>query len=190
MKQIKNKFLKFGLILGIIVIIWAVIRFIFIAPILSDISFSRAYYDRNGQLLRITLTNDDKYRIFTPLSEISPHIINAVILYEDKHFYNHFGVNPVSILRAARQYFGGAPRPVGASTITMQVARLRYDINSKTTLGKLKQIAAAIYIDLFHSKSEILEAYFNLAPYGGNIEGIGAASKIYFDKSAKDLTKI
>lgn len=186
----RNKFLKFGLILGVIVVIWAILRFIFVAPLLQDISFSRAYYDRNGQLLRITLTDDDKYRIFTPLSEISPHIINAVILYEDKHFYHHFGINPVSMLRAARQYFRGDTHPVGASTITMQVARLIYDINSKTTLGKLKQIAAAMYIDLFHSKSEIIEAYFNLAPYGGNIEGIGAASKIYFDKTADNLTKI
>ena len=186
MKQIK----KIGIIFGGLFIIWLLIRFVFITPILQDTSFSRAYYDRNGQLLRLTLTADDKYRIYTPLTEISPHIINAVLLYEDKHFYGHFGINPISLLRAMRQYFDGTARPVGASTITMQVARLRYDINSKTVLGKLKQIAAAIYIDLFHSKSEILEAYFNLAPYGGNIEGIGAASKIYFDKTANTLTKI
>lgn len=186
MKQIK----KIGIIFGVVFLVWFLIRFIFAAPILNNVSFSRAYYDRNGQLLRLTLTADDKYRIYTPLSEISPHIINAVLLYEDKHFYHHFGINPISLIRAARQYFSGATRPVGASTITMQVARLAYDINSKTLLGKLEQIAAAFYLDLFHSKSEILEAYFNLAPYGGNIEGIGAASKIYFDKPATDLTKI
>lgn len=186
MKQIK----KFVIIFGIIFAVWLVIRFVFVAPILKDVSFSRAYYDRNGQLLRLTLTEDDKYRIYTPLSEISPHIISAVLLYEDKHFYRHFGINPISMLRAARQYYGGITHPVGASTITMQVARLVYDINSKTLWGKFKQIAAAIYIDLFHSKSEILEAYFNLTPYGGNIEGIGAAAKIYFDKTANNLTKI
>ena len=190
MKRIKQKFIKICIYLGGLVVLWAIIRLFFVSPILSDTNFSRAYYDRNGNLLRITLSTDDKFRIYTPLHEISPHIINAVILYEDKHFYRHFGINPVSLIRATRQYLSHTSHPVGASTITMQVARLVYDINSKTFSGKLKQIAAAIYLDLFHSKSEILEAYFNLAPYGANIEGIGAAARIYFNKPAKNLTKI
>ena len=140
--------------------------------------------------MRITLSADDKYRIYTPLNEISPHIVNAVVLYEDKHFYHHPGVNPVSLLRATRQYLSHTPHPVGASTITMQLARIKYDLNSKTLGGKIAQIAAAIYIDLFHSKDEIIEAYLNLAPYGGNIEGVAAASTIYFGHPARDLTKI
>lgn len=191
MKRIKRLFSKpIFVVIGTLIVMWFIIRTFFTAPILSNITFSRAYYDRNGKLLRITLTPDDKYRIFTPLDQISPHIIKAIILYEDKYFYTHFGVNPISVVRAVRQYASGVSRPVGGSTITMQVARLVYDINSKSLCGKIKQIIAAIYIDLFHSKSEILEAYFNLAPYGGNIEGLGAASKIYFGKQAKDLTKI
>ena len=171
-------------------ILWLIIRVFFTSPLLDNISFSRAYYDRDGKLLRITLSADDKYRIYTPLNEISPHIKNAIVLYEDKHFYRHPGVNPIAMVRAIRQYASGVAHPVGASTITMQVARLKYDLNSKTIGGKLLQIASAIYIDLFHSKSEILEAYLNLAPYGGNIEGIGAASTIYFGRNASDLTKI
>ncbi len=190
MPKIK-KFLKnIGIIFGAIFVTWLVIRVFFTAPLLQDISFSRAYYDRNGNLLRLTLSADDKYRIYTPLSEISPHIVGAVVLYEDKHFYHHPGINPVSMLRAVRQYISGTPHPVGASTITMQLARIKYDLNSKTFGGKMMQIAAAIYIDLFHSKDEIIEAYLNLAPYGGNIEGVAAASTIYFGRPAHDITKI
>ena len=190
MKRIKRILTRFCIVIGIIVVIWAIIRFFFTPPILNDISFSRAYYDRDEKLLRLTLGADDKYRIYTPLSEISPYIVDAVILYEDKHFYNHIGINPISLLRATRQYASSTVHPVGASTITMQVARMKYDINSKTFWGKMQQIALALYIDLFHSKDEIIEAYLNLAPYGGNIEGIGAASTIYFGKPAHDLTKI
>lgn len=170
--------------------VWFIIRLFFITPLLDNTSFSRAYYDANGKLIRITLSADDKYRIYTPLSQISPHIKNAIVLYEDKHFYHHPGINPIALVRAIRQYASGTAHPVGASTITMQVARLKYDINSKTLPGKLHQIVAAAYIDLFHSKDEILEAYLNLAPYGGNIESIGAASTIYFGRHAIDLTKI
>ncbi len=190
MPKIKKIFKKIAIVFGVIFVIWLIVRLFFTAPLLTDVSFSRAYYDRNGNLLRLTLSADDKYRIYTPLAEISPHIINAVVLYEDKHFYNHPGINPIALLRASRQYISGTPHPVGASTITMQLARIKYDLNSKTFGGKMLQIAAAIYIDLFHSKDEIIEAYLNLAPYGGNIEGVGAASTIYFGKHARDLGKI
>jgi len=190
MRRIKRILLKVGIVVGVLGCIWLVIWAFFTPPLLGDVSFSRAYYDQNGKLLRITLSDDDKYRIFTPLSEISPYIVNAVVLYEDKHFYRHIGINPVSLIRAFRQYASGSAHPVGASTITMQVARMKYDLNSKTVSGKLFQIIAAVYIDLFYSKSEIIQAYLNLAPYGGNIEGIGAAAAIYFDTTAHDLTKI
>lgn len=190
MPKIKRFLRIFVIVFGVIFAIWLVIRIFFTPPLLQGVSFSRAYYDRNGNLLRLTLSADDKYRIYTPLNEISPHIINAVILYEDKHFYHHPGINPISMLRAARQYITGVPHPVGASTITMQLARIKYDLNSKTFGGKMLQIAAAIYIDMFHSKDEIIEAYLNLAPYGGNIEGVAAASTIYFGTRARDLSKI
>jgi len=141
--------------------------------------------------MRLTLTGDEKYRLYTPIQDIAPDAARAIVLYEDRFFRFHPGVNPVSLTRAAIDFVSAsATRPVGASTITMQVARMRYNINTKRPLGKLKQIAAAIYIDAFHSKREILEAYLNLAPYGGNIEGIGAASLIFFGKPASELTTI
>lgn len=157
---------------------------------MSGTQFSTAYYDRNGELLRMTLAADDKYRLFTPLSEISPDVIRATLLYEDKYFRFHPGVNPVSLMSATLNYIKRAPNPPGASTITMQVARMKYGLNTRRPAGKLIQIAAAIYIDAFYSKDEIIEAYLNLAPYGGNIEGVGAASLIYFQKRAAKLSTI
>ena len=181
---------QFWLFCLAIVIVYIFIRLFFTPHLLSDTYFSRAYYDRNGQLLRLTLSADEKYRIFTPYNQIPPDIIRATILYEDKYFYAHPGINPVALFRATRNYISGNTDTAGASTITMQLARIKYNINTKTIPGKLEQIAAAIYIDAFYSKQEIIEAYLNLAPYGGNIEGIGAASTIYFHRPAQDLSTI
>lgn len=165
------------------------LRLFVVPPILHGIQFSKAYFDRDGRLMRLALTLDDKYRVFTPLSEISSDIQNATLLYEDDWFYFHPGINPVSLVRATFSLVGNG-RKVGASTVTMQVARMIYDLDTKSWDGKLKQIMLALYLDLFHSKNEILEAYLNLAPYGGNIEGIGAASIIYFGKKAAELSKL
>ncbi len=159
-------------------------------PLLSGTHFSRVFYDRNGILLRVTLAADDKYRIYAPSAEIADAVKRATVLYEDKHFYHHIGVNPVALMRATKNYFSGAPHPAGASTITMQVARIKYDLDTTRPIGKLIQILAALYIDAFYSKDEILTAYLNIAPYGGNIEGIAAASQIYFHKRPSELTTI
>lgn len=177
-------------VVGGVIVLYLIIRVFFTPPILDQTHFSRAFYDRNGQLLRLTLSADDKYRLFTPLEKISPALRRATILYEDRWFWYHPGVNPVSMASATVNYFTHRTRPIGASTITMQVARLRYDLNTKRPMGKIRQTAIALWLDLFHSKSEILEAYLNLAPYGGNVEGIGAASLIYFGRSAADLSTI
>lgn len=184
----RHKFLFIGLFS--ICIIYFFIKIFFTPALLNETHFSNAYFDRNGNLLRITLSADEKYRLFTPLDKISPYVKQATILYEDKYFYYHPGINPISLIKATINYFSGTNRPIGASTITMQVARLKYDLNTTKTPGKLKQIAAAFYIDLFYSKDEILEAYLNLAPYGSNIESIGAASLIYFEKTPDKLSKI
>lgn len=188
-KHLHRHRVLYGIIITLIAT-WAIIKIFFTPPLLNDAIFGTAYFDKKGELLRITLAPDDKYRLYTPLSEISPDIIRATILYEDKYFYYHPGINPIALFRATINYLSGAPHPAGASTITMQVARMKYDINTREIMGKLKQIAAAIYLDLFYSKDEIITAYLNMAPYGGNIESIGAASQIYFDKPPKNLTTI
>jgi len=177
-------------VIGILLLIYFIVRLFFTPPLLSDTHFSRVFYDRNGKLLRITLSADDKYRIYAPLNEISESVQRATVLYEDKYFRYHPGINPIALVRATRNYFSGAPHPAGASTITMQVARIKYNMDTTRPMGKIAQVFVALYIDAFYSKDEILEAYLNLAPYGGNIEGVSAASQIYFHKRAKDLTTI
>src|SRR6202171_2773144 len=154
-------------------------------PLLLDgISFSQCVRDRNGKLLRITLSADQKFRIWTPLQKISPDLINATLRYEDKYFPKHPGVNPIALLRCAIDLARFHHATAGGSTITMQVARLRFHLHTRTVSGKLEQILRALELERHYSKNEILEAYLNLAPYGRNIEGIGAASLIYFDKPA------
>lgn len=157
-------------------------------PLLTTLSFSRAVFDEEQRLLRLTLNDEGRYRLFTPINSISPHIIQATLLQEDQYFFHHIGINPLSLIKAGWQTYGKGVRRVGASTITMQVARIRFNIRSKTFLGKIQQILRALQLELHYSKAQILEAYLNLAPYGNNIEGIGAASLIYFDKSAQRLT--
>lgn len=156
-------------------------------PLTDNFTFSSAVYDKNGQLLRLTLSRDEKYRLYTPLDKIPDNAKKALILYEDKNFYTHFGVDPLAVLRAVSGMMAGG-RKQGASTITMQLARLIYDIDSTTFSGKIEQMLRAIQIERHYSKDEILESYFNLAPYGDNIEGFGAAALIYFHTDAAQLS--
>ena len=157
-------------------------------PLLEGIDFSQRVRDRNGNVLRVTLTADQKYRIWTPLKEISPALVEATLRFEDKYYDKHPGVNPVSLLRATWSLVSSGQTRAGASTITMQLARLRYHLRTRTVAGKLRQIVYAIELERHYSKAQILEAYLNLAPYGRNIEGVGAASEIYFSKSAARVT--
>jgi penicillin-binding protein 1C len=156
-------------------------------PLSAGVPQSVEVVDREGRLLRLALASDQRYRLWTPLHEVSPTLVEAVQLHEDAWFRWHPGVNPVSLARAVVNYAGDGPR-LGASTITMQLARLRWRLDTKTPSGKLRQIARALQLEATYSKDDILEAYLNLAPYGGNIEGVGAASRIYFRKPPGGLT--
>ncbi|CAM2870290.1 penicillin-binding protein 1C [Legionella worsleiensis] len=156
--------------------------------LLEGISFSKAVYDEKQKLLRLTLSKDEKYRLFTPLSDISPKLIEATLLQEDQYFRWHPGFNPFSLFKAIWQTYGVQSRRIGASTITMQVARMRFGINSRTISGKLLQLLRAIQLEVHYTKNELLEAYLNMAPYGGNIEGVGAASLVYFNKPVQNLS--
>src|SRR5438445_7966911 len=157
-------------------------------PLLDGISFSQCVRDRNGKLLRVTLSADQKFRLWTPLAEVSPDLINATLRYEDKYYAHHPGVNPLALARCALDLLRFHRVTAGGSTITMQLARLRFQPHTRTFPGKLEQILRALELERHYSKNEILEAYLNLAPYGRNIEGIDAASLIYFDKPATQLS--
>ncbi len=172
---------------GVIVML-SLTAFLAVKPrLLDDVHFSRAVYDRNGKLLRLTTARDQQYRLYTPLLAISPALRDAVLLHEDQYFYRHPGVNPVALVRAAIHSLGSGRR-IGASTITMQLARIKSGLNSRHIPGKILQILCALRLELHYSKDELLTAYLNLASYGGNIEGIGAASLIYFHAEPAKLT--
>ncbi|MEO0579427.1 MAG: transglycosylase domain-containing protein, partial [Pseudomonadota bacterium] len=154
----------------------------------GDVTFSTVIDDRNGELLRLALADDERYRVKANLADIAPAAVQATLLYVDRHFRSHLGFNPAALLRAAWSTYVVRQRVVGGSTITMQLARLRFDLDTTTIGGKLVQIARAIQLERHYSKDDILEAYLNLAPYGGNIEGLATAARIYFDKRADELT--
>ena len=157
-------------------------------PPLKDFApYASAVYAADGSLLRLTTASDEQFRVWTPIDSISPKMVEAVKRYEDRWFDLHPGVNPAALVRSAYATFSGERRQ-GGSTITMQLARKRYDLDSRTVSGKLQQIVAALWLEARYSKRDIIEAYLNFAPYGGNIEGVGAASLVYFHKRAADLT--
>ncbi|MBV8801365.1 MAG: transglycosylase domain-containing protein, partial [Gammaproteobacteria bacterium] len=167
--------------------VWAIIFFLPTPPLLKEISFSKAIYDRNHHLLRLTLSQDEKYRFFVPLKDMPTDLKTATLLQEDQYFYWHYGVNYLSLIKGIWYTYIVHSRRIGGSTITMQLARLRFGIQSKTIYGKLLQILYATQIEMHYNKKQILEAYLNLAPYGNNIEGVGAASLIYLNKPIQQL---
>lgn len=156
-------------------------------PLSNNYVYSTAIYARHGELLRLTLASDQQYRLWMPLAEIPRNLRTGTLLYEDRWFYRHPGFNPLALLRSAWMSYGHGAHQ-GGSTITMQVARQLYRIDSRNPLGKLRQIASAVWLELRYSKDDILEAYLNTAPYGGNIVGVAAASLLYFHKPVSQLT--
>ncbi|HKS03722.1 MAG TPA: penicillin-binding protein 1C [Chthoniobacterales bacterium] len=175
------------------IIFYAIVAAVWLAlpkpPLLDGISFSQCVRDRNGKLLRVTLSADQKFRIWTPLTEISPDLIDATLRYEDKYYAHHPGVNPIALARGAMELLRFHRAITGGSTITMQLARLRYRLHTRTISGKLQQITRALELERHYAKNQILEAYLNLAPYGRNLEGVGAASQMYFDIPASKLSR-
>ncbi|HEV2681587.1 MAG TPA: penicillin-binding protein 1C, partial [Rhodanobacter sp.] len=149
---------------------------------------STAVYDDHGRLLRLTLASDDRYRLWVPLAEISPQLVDGVLLHEDRWYWLHPGINPYGLARGAWITYVRHGNPQGGSTVTMQLARLLWQLNTRSPLGKLRQAARAIQLELFYSKRQILEAYLNDAPYGRNVEGVGTASLAYFNKQASALS--
>ena len=148
--------------------------------------FATVVLDDEGYPLRAFADKNGVWRYHVNLSEVSPEYLNALIAYEDRYFYRHFGVNPISFLRAAWQYLVNQRIISGGSTLTMQVARLLHP-HERTLLGKLKQILRAFQLEWQLSKQEILSLYINYAPFGGTLEGVQAASYQYLRKPVSDL---
>jgi penicillin-binding protein 1C len=184
---VSRRWRRFGLALLAGAALLLILRLWPHAPLREAAPLSRMVLAENGELLRMTLASDGQYRLWVPLERIAPAMVEALLLKEDRHFYRHPGVDPTALVRAAMATYGGGMRQ-GGSTLSMQLARRLYDLNSRNIPGKLQQIALALWIEARHSKHDILEAYLNLAPMGGNIEGVEAASRIYFGKAAAQLS--
>ncbi|WP_345668209.1 penicillin-binding protein 1C [Wohlfahrtiimonas larvae] len=154
--------------------------------VIPKIEPSTVIVDRNGQVLRQFSDHDGIFRHWVELKDINPLYIHALINYEDRYFYQHFGVNPLATIRAFGQFISNQKVISGSSTLTMQVARLLYP-HERTILGKAEQMLRAIQLEMALTKEEILTLYVNIAPMGGNIEGVQTASWRYFSKDANSL---
>ncbi|MDR1284699.1 MAG: penicillin-binding protein 1C [Campylobacteraceae bacterium] len=153
---------------------------------LDEVRMSRVVVsDDNTPLWRFADKNG-VWRYPVKLEDVSPLYIEALLTYEDRWFYKHIGINPFSIVRAAAQNIYEGKIISGASTITMQTARL-LEPHKKTMSGKIKQMWRAMQLEWHLSKDEILTLYLNRAPFGGTIEGIGAASWSYLGKMPSEL---
>lgn len=155
--------------------------------LLDGVPFSTLVTDRNGQVLRLGLAADERFRLRVRLTDIPADAIRSVLRYEDRSFWSHPGVNVLSLARASLSMLAGGRR-VGGSTLTMQTARLKLGLKTGSLSDKVRQMLWALRLEWHCTKDEILEAYFNLAPYGGNVEGLGAAARVYFHKDVARLT--
>ncbi|MEM7621005.1 MAG: penicillin-binding protein 1C [Pseudomonadota bacterium] len=144
--------------------------------------------DRKGRLLRAYATKNGIWRLPVKLEDIDPQLIKVLLAYEDKRYHSHFGVDPLALVRATWQVLKYRRVVSGGSTITMQVVRLLEGRHERTLMRKLIQIIRAIQLERQFSKDQILQMYFTLAPYGGNIEGVRAATLAYYNKEPKRLS--
>jgi len=144
--------------------------------------------DTDGQLLRAFATPEGLWRLKTTAADVDPQFLRMLVAYEDRRFYTHAGVDLQAIGRAAIQLVTNGHIVSGASTLSMQVARLIEPRQGRSLSAKLLQMARALQIERRLSKEQILDLYLTHAPYGGNLEGVRAASLAYFGKEPRRLT--
>jgi len=150
---------------------------------------STSIVDRNGKLLRAYAMADGRWRLpVDAKTSVDPTYLNLLLAYEDRRFREHAGVDPLALSRAAFQLATRGQIVSGGSTITMQLARLMEPRRQRSAYAKLRQIVRALEIERRLNKDQILNLYLTLAPFGGNLEGIRAASIAYFGKEPKRLS--
>jgi penicillin-binding protein 1C len=158
-------------------------------PLPDSASRSTVVLARDGSPLRAFADRNGIWRYPVRVDEVSPLYVEALLGYEDRWFWRHAGVNPVSLLRAAAQFVRHGHIVSGGSTLTMQVARILDGEPSRSFGGKFLQILRALQLEAHLTKREILELYLDHAPFGGTIEGVEAASWAYLGKSARRLSR-
>jgi penicillin-binding protein 1C len=158
-------------------------------PLAQAQQISTTIVDRNGKLLRAYAMADGRWRLpVDARTGVDPGYLKLLLAYEDRRFYSHAGVDPFALGRAALQLVSRGHIVSGGSTITMQLARLMEPRRERSISAKLRQMVRALEIERQLSKDQILDLYLALAPYGGNLEGVRAASIAYFGKEPKRLS--
>ncbi len=158
-----------------------------IFPLSLNINYSPIVQDNKGITLHSFLTRDHKWRLPLEGEEATPLLCASFIEKEDHWFKFHPGINPLAIIRAINQNIRYQKRKSGASTITMQVARM-IEPKARTYSNKFIELFRALQLEWHLSKKQILQLYLNLVPYGGNIEGVKSASIFYFDQEVEALS--
>jgi penicillin-binding protein 1C len=149
---------------------------------------STVVLDREGKLLRPFVTADGRWKLPVGADDVDPRYLSMLKAFEDKRFDQHAGIDPLGALRAAGQMLANGRIVSGGSTLTMQVARLLEPRQERSLSAKLRQAVRAIELERRFSKTQILDLYLTLAPFGGNLEGVRAASFAYFGKEPKRLS--
>src|SRR5260370_39853400 len=158
-------------------------------PLAQARQISTTIVDRNGKLLRVYAMADGRWRLpVDARTGVDPGYLKLLLAYEDRRFYSHAGVDPLALGRAAFQLVTRGQIVSGGSTITMQLARLMEPRRERSVYAKLRQMVRALQIERQLDKNQILDLYLALAPFGGNLEGVRAASIAYFGKEPKRLS--
>lgn len=174
----------------VVIFISAVALFFFldlISPVNTNVPYATLLLARDGAPLYAWRASDGQWRLKASLQEISPELKRAIVYKEDKYFYHHLGVNPLAVGRAFVNNVFHGRRTSGASTITMQVARM-LDPKPRTYFNKCLEMFRALQLEVHYNKDEILQLYLNLVPYGSNIQGVKAAALLYFEKTPDHLS--
>jgi penicillin-binding protein 1C len=156
-------------------------------PLANATSASVEVKDAEGRLLRAFATPDGRWRLTTKAEDVDPQFLRMLVAYEDQRFYDHHGIDPIALSRAALQLLTSGRIVSGASTLSMQVARLIEPRTDRSLRAKFLQMARALQIERRLDKAEILDLYLNIAPYGGNLEGVRAAGLAWFGKEPRRL---
>ena len=177
---------SFVLISVLLVLLGCFLTLLVVVPLPSLKPYSLVVEDRNGEFLHAFLADDGVWRFRTSPNEIPPRLRQILLHKEDRYFYYHPGVNPVAIGRALFHNIFGGRKTLGASTITMQVARM-LEPRERTYLSKCIEAFRAMQLETRYSKDQILEMYLSIIPLGGNIEGLQSASYLYYQTPLERL---
>ncbi|MFN4171363.1 MAG: penicillin-binding protein 1C [Pseudorhodobacter sp.] len=153
-----------------------------------EVTTSAEVLARDGQLLRAYQVADGRWRLAVSPDRVDARYLSMLIAFEDRRFRDHAGVDPRAILRAGWQAVTSGRVVSGGSTLTMQVARLLEEGGTGEIAGKLRQMRVALALERRLTKDQILSLYLHLAPFGGNLEGVRAATISYFGKEPTRLT--